>query len=90
MKLELEIYGSLCATQEFRINGIDADKDDFGEHYDAGSNYADDYSCGNRVFEGKLATEEILSKYNISVSEYNLVVNQLQVGLSFGNCGLCS
>lgn len=90
MKLELSFYGSLCSTAEFIINDIDADYNDFGEHYDASPDTAEDYSCGNRVFEPKAPTEEVLEKYKISGPEYYLIASQLEAGLSFGSCGLCS
>ena len=89
MKLELEVYSALCATETFKINNIDADNDDFGNSYDASPETAEDYGCGNRVFKSKLATQEVLDRYKISVDEYNEVCEQLQDKLSFGNCGWC-
>jgi hypothetical protein len=89
MKLELEIYGALCATRVFTINGIDAYYEDFGEKYDRDSENAKDYACGNMQFIGNPSTTEILSKYKITEEEYQEVVSKLEDGLSFGFCSLC-
>lgn len=87
MQLELEIYDSLCSTSTFKINGIEADSSDFGDQGD--NDRGKDYGCGNMQFEAKEATPEILAKYGITISEYNLVAGQLETGLSFGSCGWC-
>lgn len=89
MNLQLSFYGSLCETSEFKINGIDADSGDFGDHYDASPETAEDYGCGDKVFKPKEPTPETLAKYGINGPEYELVANALRDGLSFGNCGLC-
>lgn len=89
MELELEIYGALCATSVFTINGIYADYEDFGEKYDRDSANAEDYACGNMQFTGNPSTTEILSKYKITEEEYQEVVSKLEYGLSFGCCGWC-
>ncbi len=87
MKLELKIYGALCATEFFVINGIEADSRDFGE-----DEFLPDgeYGCENRNFYPRPHTESVLKKYGITVPEYNFVADQLSAGLSFGPCGLCS
>ena len=90
MELELKIYGALCATSVFTINGVDADYEDFGNKYDRNADNAEDYSCGNMQFTGKQSTTEILSKYKITDREYREVVLKLEDGLSFGCCGWCS
>lgn len=89
MKLELEFGTHYCDCPKFIINGIEADSGDFGEQRDLNPDIAEDYCCGDMTFTPKLCTEEILSKYNITVSEYNIIAGQLEVGLSFGNCGWC-
>lgn len=88
MKLELEIYSALCATSKFTINGVRAETSDFGFQEDIDDD-PPNYCCGNMQFEGKEATKEVLDKYGISVPEYNLIVGQLEIGLSFGSCGWC-
>jgi hypothetical protein len=90
MKLKLEIYGSLCETSVFEINGISADHRDFGYKGDNNMEAAEDYCCGNMVFEPKDATKEILEKYSIIPDEYDTVAEKLKSGLSFGSCGWCS
>jgi len=89
MELELKIYGSLCATSVFTINGIKAHYEDFGEQYDRDSENAEDYACGDMQFTGNPSTTEILLKYKITEEEYQEVVSKLEDGLSFGCCGLC-
>jgi len=90
VKLELEIFGSLCATCVFKINDIQAYEDDFGVLYDDNSDEAEEYSCGDRRFTPHDATDAVLAKYGITPAEYLIVCGQLESGLSFGNCGLCS
>ena len=89
MKLELEIYSSLCAASKFIINGICAESSDFGYQGDQDDD-SPEYHCGDMQFEGKRATQDVLDKYGISISEYNFIVGQLEAGLSFGSCGSCS
>lgn len=90
MKLELEFGGSLCWTPKFTINDIAANADDFGEKYDRSPETAEDCSCGDMQFTRLPAKPEVLTKYGITGPEYELIAGQLEVGLSFGSCGLCS
>jgi hypothetical protein len=90
MKLELTIYGSLCSTQIFSVNGVDADSGDFGDQEDQGSDDAEDYCCGNMVFERKPSTPETLEKYSISEEDYQHIAEKLEGKLSWGECGWCS
>ena len=90
MKLELKIYGSLCETDVFKINDIDADYNDFGEKYDEDIENAEDYCCGNMIFERKPLTKMKLKKYKITEKDYNKICDKLEEGLSFGCCGWCS
>ena len=89
MKLELEIYGALCSTSKFTINGIHADSNDFGEQTDQNQEDAEDYGCGDMRFTGNVADQKILDKYKISLSEYSAIVEKLEEELSFGSCGWC-
>lgn len=89
MKLDLTFGGSFCYTPNFVINGVAADSGDFGTQGDVAPGDAEDYACGNMKFERIPATPEVLTKYNISGPEYELVASQLEVGLSFGACGWC-
>ena len=90
MKLELEIYSCLCATEKFTINALPADTEEFGSQYDRDSSNADDYGCGNMQFTGKESTEAVLLKYGISEEDYREVVRMLEDKLSFGCCGWCA
>lgn len=90
MDLELSFGHSLCYTPTFKINGIDADSDDFGEQYDRSPETADDYCCGDMRFTSVPPKPEVLEKYSINEAEYAIVASQLENGLSFGNCGWCS
>ncbi len=89
MKLELEIFGALCSTEVFVINGINADSDDFGVQGDNDTENAEDYGCGNMEFERKTETDEVLKKYSITKEEYEKIAEKLEEGLSFGCCGWC-
>lgn len=89
MDLKLKIYGCLCETSIFTINGVDADYDDFGDKYDHDTENAEDYGCGDMQFDGKQSEPEILAKYSITQSEYDEVVSELSEKLSFGGCGWC-
>lgn len=60
--LNLKIFSSLCAPEEFFINGIEADYDDFGTLDDLDPENADVYSCGNRKFIPKLPSEDVMEK----------------------------
>ena len=86
---EIQIYGALCATSIFKINEIDADSCDFGSGYDESPEPAEDYACGNRVFEKIVATNEVLEKYKITEADYEKIADELVEKLSFGCCGWC-
>lgn len=88
--IHLKVYNAYCATQEFVVNGIPADSSDFGESFDEDWKNAEEYGCGNHVWRGRPATSEVLAKYNITPAQYAEVVNRLEEGLSFGQCGLCA
>lgn len=90
MELKAKSMGALCELEEFIINGIKAEYDNFGDKDDIESGYTEPYCCGNMKFTAKPATSEILEKYKITVDEYNKVCDKLDEELSFGSCGLCS
>lgn len=89
MKLELEVYGSLCATSVFTINGVDAEYQDFGHKYDADPEDAEEYGCGNMIFEPGYFSEGIGDKYGINEDEFKIICEKLEEKLSFGSCGWC-
>jgi len=89
MKLKLEFGSHFCYTPTFTINGIDGNSADFGEKYDHSPETAEEYGCGNMKFTRCPPTASVLTKYNITVDEYNQVAAKLEKGLSFGQCGWC-
>lgn len=86
---ELKVYGSLCATSVFKINGIDASSSDFGDQEDQNREEAEDYACGNMKFTRSIPTQKVLEKYNITKEQFNLIADELEQKLSFGRCGWC-
>ena len=90
MELKCKAMRGLCAMEIFEINGTEADYDDFGNKYDDDPYHAEDYCCGNMVFEGKPHTQETLDKYKISKDEYYEICERLREELSFGACCWCS
>lgn len=90
MKLELKIADEFCVTEIFRINGIEADSDDFGVQGDeAFDDAVEDDDCGDMQFARTEPTADVLAKYGITKTEYHAVAEKLEEGLSFGSCGLC-
>lgn len=85
----LEFFGALCETAEFKVNGIEASWGDFGSKYDQDPENAEDYGCGDMVFEPCEPKPEVLVKYKIDELEYWSIANALREGLSFGTCGWC-
>lgn len=90
MKLVTIPYGSLpCSLKEFTINGIDADKDDFGETIYTSDGF---YGCMDNHFEGNTELshiKEACNKYNITCEEYLEIVEHLENVLDVGRCGWC-
>lgn len=87
MKLELKFY--LCTTEIFAINDIEADYRDFGEKYDHAPWLADEFGCGDMRFDSNLSTQNVLNKYGITASEYDIICDKLSVGFNIGCCGMC-
>ena len=91
MKIEIEVYDSLCAISTFRINGIEADEYDFVVKYDHSPGTAEEEGgCGDMRADIISATDKVLKKYRISLSEYSDIAEQLSEKLTFGNCGMCA
>lgn len=90
MKLVAIPYGALpCALKKFTINGIEADKDDFGETIHKSDGY---YGCANNYFKGDTNLshiKKVCDKYNISCEEYLEIVEHLENVLDVGKCGWC-
>lgn len=89
MKLELDIYSAMCETQKFAVNGIDATYRDFGVKYDSMPDDLKPGCCGNMVFVSVKPAQEVLSKYGITIKDYNNICELLRASISFGTCRLC-
>ena len=89
MEIQIEAFKSLCATEVFRINAIEADTEDFGRNYDHCPQAAEPYGCGDMRFEASPATDEVLKKYGITLEEYAQICDKIDSEISFGRCGLC-
>ena len=89
MTLKLKSLKYYCDLEEFEINGIKAEWEDFGEKFDADEDNAEPYGCGNMTFIAKALSTEILKKYDITAEEYDSICKELEEKLSFGCCGCC-
>lgn len=90
MEVKIKPFDALpCALKVFTINGINADKDDFGVGRDVDEFNADPYCCGYWKFTARSATQAVLNKYKISADEYNEVAQMLESTLDVGRCGWC-
>lgn len=89
MILDFEVFGALCEMKTFKINGVRASYEDFGEKYDRDSLGAEPYCCRDMRFTRKPLRQIILDKYGITKAEYDEICDKLEEGLSFGNCGWC-
>ena len=88
-KIKIKPYRCLCDLEEFEINGIKAEYEDFGRLYDHSPNTAEPYGCGDMQFTDIKPTEKILDKYRITVEEYYEICEKLESVVSFGSCGWC-
>jgi len=85
MKLQLiQSKSCPCSLEQFIINDIIADYEDFGE-IDKESN---GHECQIFGFKAKDPSDEILKKYEITLDEYDQVCNKLDV-IFMGYCQLC-
>ena len=90
MNIKIELMDSFCDLRVFVINGVQAYKEDFGNACDESPDNADDYGCGDMVFTPhEYPPAGVLSKYDISREEFDLIAAGLAKQLSFGGCGLC-
>jgi len=90
MKLEIVASKNYCTLSVFKINGINADEDDFVIKYDHSPEMAYQYECGDMRADSIPASDEVLRKYGISSSEYIEIAEKVAEELSFGCCGLCT
>lgn len=89
MKLELDVYRSLCEPRRFTINGIRANYRDFGAKADTAPDANHPNCCGNLVFEPIAPAPAVLAKYGITAREYETVAAMLRQSISFGTCRMC-
>ena len=94
--IKLVPYRALpCEAQEFDINGVEAEKNDFGRSTDVSDTYRDEggnifYGCMNMQFvPHEEVPDEVLNKYGITEIEYRDIQKELAAKLSPGCCGWC-
>lgn len=89
--IEIVPYRGLpCEAERFTVNGVDADKSDFGDQGDQCPEDAEDYACGSNQFVPfESVIPEVLSKYNISEEDYRAVQAELESKFYVGSCGWC-
>ena len=97
MTIELEAYRGLpCEAQTFKINGEDAELEEFGE-YEYGD-YAEcqdedirQWGCYNKYFV-PLPYEknmDVADKYWLTEEEYDELCDKLREKFAIGTCGWC-
>ena len=99
MTYEIKPYYALpCELEVFTINGIKADKNDFGTSGDNpdpwdDSDYGDDietWGCKNYIFIPNTKPQEgVLERYGITFEEWKEICDQLECKLHVGTCGWC-
>ena len=85
LKLEVETYETMpCELQTFRINGVDAELEDFGMVIkdDFGG-----YECTDIRFEE--TNQPPLGKYGLTYEEYDEVCQVLSSTFKIGRCDWC-
>lgn len=91
MNYKIKAFKCLCALEEFTINGVEADYEDFGIKKDIDSNNAEPYCSGNMQFiPYDNPDSNTLKKYCITEDEWIIIAHKLKKALSFGSCGWCS
>jgi hypothetical protein len=98
MIIQIEPYDALpCELKTFKINGVQADKNDFG-FSDSGREFAlsdedEDflaYGCPNNTFyRNETCETSVLEKYDITKEEWECICNELVCILDVGRCGWC-
>jgi hypothetical protein len=90
MELEYKAHNDSCFKNVFRINGKEADNDDFGDLIDIAPDDEEcEYGCGNMQFIPKESTTKVLYMYGINQEDYNHICDKLKDTLSLGSCGMC-
>lgn len=89
-KLDLEIqtyYALPCSLEVFKINGQDADLEDFGSTCTCGDCMLSE-CCSD--FKKIKPTSKVLQKYRISGSQFYQICDELKEKLHVEYCGWCS
>lgn len=90
IKFKIIPYKALCSLKTFTVNGKEVrDPDEFFSQDDIGSEYAEDYACGNMQGTAAKSTPEILEYYGITEEEFNKIAEEAAEAVSFGECGWC-
>lgn len=94
MELKIEVYNALpCALKDFTINGFKAQYEWFVSNYDAGSEDAEPYCCGDRVTEAHsmsaVRSHLPIELQNLSEVEIKLIQQKLADEMVSGSCGWC-
>ena len=90
-QLDLEITPFRCVRCElevFKINGQNADLDDFGRSGWKGN--CMEGTCHHEFCPNIKPSNDVLNKYNITESQYYQICDNLVDKLYVGNCGWCS
>ncbi|MCQ2210112.1 MAG: hypothetical protein MJZ34_07445 [Paludibacteraceae bacterium] len=101
MAINIEIipYNAFpCNHKVFKINGIDADKNDFGYMEDVDLEHRPDYGCGDYKFipynfeeeDRKYELMSLKSKYGIDECEIYEIQCRLSDEFHVGCCSWCS
>ena len=89
MEYNSQVFGGLCSTAVFTVNGIPADSADFGVQGDSAPDGLYTGCCGDMRFERRPPAPEALARYRISREDYEVIAAELERELSFGRCGMC-
>lgn len=89
MDYELETYRGLpCETAKFIINGVKADKNDFGESERSSDG---NYGCEYNIFKPfRYPPPGVLEKYSITLEEFLRMGDALESMLEQHHCDWCS
>ena len=99
VNITIKPYHSLpCGLMLFKINGMNANKEDFGNSEDDRS-YIDfdkydldtiNYGCCNmRFIPDEKLKDSAMKKYGLSEEDYEAVIDELECKLCVGKCDWC-
>lgn len=76
-----------CAVDKFRINGIRANEEDFGE---VNLENVGRYTCRISGFTPGKVKQKILDKYGITIDEFYEICSKLDEVFEYRTCSYCS